>query len=329
MRQKRSVLHPIALIISSLLLGSSIALGDEPRYRIGVIVPLTGPISSFGAFIRQSIERVRTPGVEWVFEDDGCDSAKTISAYRKLSDVDEISFVIGPVCASPQQALAPLLSKRERIALLPISAPESVFASSGSNMFSVQYSAEAEASFLAEEMNRRGLRRAAILSVDNEYSRSMEAGFLRNFRGEVARSFHAPSFDPQYMKAAALKLKATSFDSIFLADISPLLLGLLSELKKLGVAKRPVFANQGAQLPDVIAAEGENSHGVMYAYPNVPDSDGAGGYFPKLAAKLMSQAVVSCGGKYSCVLNSLRDSVEITKAREPKGEIILKTIVKD
>ncbi len=95
----------------------------------------------------------------------------------------------------------------------------------------------------------------------------------------------------QHIKVAALKLKAIDFDSIFLADISPLLLGFLSELNKLGIPRKPVFSNYCAQMPDVLAAEMDNSDGVMYSYPNVPQTEDALGYFLNLAGQILARAV--------------------------------------
>ena len=193
-------------------------------------------------------------------------------------------------------------------------------------MFSVQYSVDAEASFLAEQMNRRHLHRVAILAVENEFSQTMESGFLKTFHGKVAYSFHAPRFDAQHMKVAALKLKSIDFDSIFLADMSPLLLGLLSELKKLGIPQKPVFTNYGAQMPDVLAAGRDNSEGVMYSYPNVPDTEDALGYFPNLAAQILARAVSGCNGKYACVVEAMKTNPDIERAHQSASAIILKKI---
>jgi branched-chain amino acid transport system substrate-binding protein len=314
------------LVILALILVSSLAEADDSSPRVGVIIPLTGPLGSYGSLVRQSIERVKVPGIQWTFEDEGCDPAKTVSAFKKLTEVDGISFILGPCCGSPQKALAPLLMKKERLVVLPNAAPKSVLSLSGGKMFSVQYSVEAEASFLAEQMNRRDLHRVAILAVENEFSQTMESSFLKTFHGNVAYSFHAPSFDAQHMKAAALKLKSIDFDSIFLADISPLLLGFLPELRKLGIAQKPVFTNYGAQLPDVLAAGRDKSDGVMYSYPNVPDTEDALGYFPNLAAQILAIAVSGCNGKYACVVEAIKTNPHIEQARQPAGTIVLKKI---
>jgi hypothetical protein len=128
------------------------------------------------------------------------------------------------------------------------------------------------------------------------------------------------------MKAAALKLKSIDFDSIFLADISPLLLGFLPELRKLGIAQKPAFTNYGAQLPDVLAAGRDKSDGVMYSYPNVPDTEDALGYFPNLAAQILAIAVSGCNGKYACVVEAIKTNSHIERARQPPGTIVLKKI---
>lgn len=299
---------------------------DEVTHRIGVIAPLTGFLANYGAQVRKSIESISHPGIEWVFEDEACDPAKTVSAFKKLTDVDRISFVLGPCCASPQKALAPLLRRGKQLVMLPNAVPESVFEHSAGNMVSVQYSIESEATFLAEQMNRRGLNRVAVILVENDYSRAMDSAFGRAFKGEVVYSFRAPHPDAQYMRAAAIKLKTIDFDSLFIPDISPLLSGFLTEIKRLGISARPVFANYGAQLPDVLTAEKDNAEGIMYAYPNVPDTEDAYEYFPKLAATVLAQAVADCNGVVDCVKKTLGDNQHVRAAHDSSRAIVIKKI---
>jgi ABC-type branched-subunit amino acid transport system substrate-binding protein len=328
-QMRRGFVIPMLFLLLGAI-GISPLLADVPEsqveYRIGVLAPLSGNFASYGKSVREGIEKVRVPGVTWVFEDDACDPAKAVTAFKKLSSADGLSFFVGPCCGSPQKAVAPLLKGQSKLALLPSAAPVSVFGASGNRMYSAQYSLESDGAFLAGQMKARGLRKVAIVYVENEFSQAIEGGFLKAFDGEVAYSLHAPAFDVQFMKAAALALKKVDFDVLFIPDAAPLLLGFLSELKKVGVARRPAFSVYAAQMPDVITSEKENAEGLFYSYPEVPEGSDAFSYFPRLAAELLGNVVAECHGESSCVLEKFARNPKFKNEGVLAGNIVLKTI---
>lgn len=321
-----------ALTLKALFLGVgstamiAVALADQPKYRIGVLAPLTGNFANYGKTIRQGIEAVQNPSIEWVFEDEACEPSKAVSAYKKLSSLDKISFFIGPCCGSPQKAIAPLLYNQDQVVLLPNAASSEVFDLSARKMYSVQYSLEADATFIADEMNKRGLKKVAVIYVDNDFSQTLETGFLKFFQGKLVYSMRASTFDVQNMKAAALKLKNVDFDSIFIPDAAPLLLGFLSEMNKMGIPPRPTFSVYAAQMPDVLVSEKANAESLIYSYPDVPDNVEAFGYFPSVAAKLMADTVVGCKGQYDCVAEGFMNNKKFQSDGTLRGNITLKTV---
>lgn len=309
-----------------ILVAAAPVRAEDLTHSIGVIIPLTGNLANYGSTVRNSIERVQIPGIKWVFEDEACDSTRTVSAFKKLTELQKIHFILGPCCGSPQKTLAPLLKKRDLLVLLPNAASERVFLDSQGKMYSIQYSVEREARFLADQMNKRGLKDVAILSVDSDFSRVMEASFLKEFKGKAVYTVHFPGFDVQHAKSAALQLKKLKFDSLFFADISPFFLGMLTELSKLGIRSVPTFSNYGTQMPDIIEAEGKHANGIFYSYPDVSDSEDAFGYFPNLAAELLGNTVKQCHGEFQCVEKSFAELRNVRKDGTFEGRIILKTI---
>jgi len=309
-----------------LLIATTSVRADDRTNTIGVIIPLTGNLANYGQTVRRAIERVQIPGIRWVFEDEACDATKTVSAFKKLTELEKTPFILGPCCGSPQKAVAPLLKQRDLLVLLPNAASERVFSDSEGKMYSIQYSVEREAQFLAEQMDQRGLKEVAILSVDSDFSRVMEESFLKEFKGKAVYTSHFPGFDVQHAKSAALQLKKRKFDSLFFADISPFFLGMLTELSKLGIGAVPVFSNYGTQMPDISVAEGSNANGIYYSYPDVPDNEDALGYFPNLAAQLLANTVKQCQGEFECVAKFFAQHKKVRKDGTFEGRIILKRI---
>ena len=109
------------LCLAQLCLCPLVLRADEGRYRIGVIIPLSGQVASLGHYVRRGVElalRELPPGerqaIEVVFEDDQFDPKKTISAYNRLSQQGRLDavFVIG---SPPANALAPLTERNKQV----------------------------------------------------------------------------------------------------------------------------------------------------------------------------------------------------------------------
>ena len=79
---------------------------DEPEtYRIGVMEALTGPGETYGTVANQAkqlaVDEINAAGgingtpLELVVEDSKCNAPDAITAYNKLTDVDNIKIILG------------------------------------------------------------------------------------------------------------------------------------------------------------------------------------------------------------------------------------------
>lgn len=104
----------LSLLLSLLLmLGAASALADE--IVIGGISPLTGPVSVYGIamrngadlYVKQINERGGVLGsqvrIEWL--DDKHDPTEAVNAYYRLSDMQGIAAILGPVTSAPVLAV--------------------------------------------------------------------------------------------------------------------------------------------------------------------------------------------------------------------------------
>jgi branched-chain amino acid transport system substrate-binding protein len=114
---RRSFLGAGAAFGISALPGWAIAQGDGP-IRIGIIIPLTGATSQFGATMSQAAQiavaeinaagGVRGRKVEVVIEDDQSNPEAAVRAARKLIDVDKVVAIGGSYASAVTSAIAPL-----------------------------------------------------------------------------------------------------------------------------------------------------------------------------------------------------------------------------
>lgn len=306
-----------------LLTHSGVALAEETR--IGVLLPLSGPFAQYGAKIQQSLEASRGPNVKFVFEDDGCDPKIAVNAYKKLSDLDGINYFIGPMCGSPQSAVAPQLKLKNQVALLSTSAPSAVFSTSGGRMFSTQHTIEDESTFLAQEITKSGAKRVVVVFHENQFSRAHEAAFRASFKGEISETYAYTSDDVSELKSIALKVKGHKPDALYMPDAFPLLTGVVKELEAIGIKDTPIYSVYAAQSEGVANVLGASGTRLRYSYPAIGDQD-ALEYFAKQASMLMSQVAESCGTDANCAQKRLQDDKRFNKDGAISGGFILKTL---
>ncbi len=294
----------------------------DGNMKIGVIAPLSDVFAKYGEEIRRGVSSVSFDGVEFVFEDEKCEPKTAISAFRKLVDFDNVSFVIGPACGSPQEVVATLLKDKKILSIVPSAASKNLFSSSGGNMFNMHYSLEDESSFLARKMFELGMKRVALVAYENAFSRTHADSFRKNYSGEIAHeSWFADNGAD--VSSELLKIRAAQPDAIFVADAAFFFADGINKLRRLGVAA-PIYSQYTTELP----AMRDFVEGVIYSFPADLPNTGDGGIFhiSKEAAEIMGEVVKKCSGKYDCVRDTIVSSGKFDENGVMKRPIRLKKI---
>jgi len=150
--------------------GPSELVSTEP-IKIGVILPLTGDAAFIGEaaknsaiLAKESFGKTKNT-YELVFEDDQADSKKTISAFRKLVDVNKIRAV-GTGFPGPGNAIAPL-SEKEKIIHFSIASDLSI-AKDKPFVFNHWIKPENEAGVYIKEAKKQGLKKIAMITSNQQ-----------------------------------------------------------------------------------------------------------------------------------------------------------------
>ena len=90
-------------------------------FTIGVMESLTGPGETYGTVAVQAkqmaVEELNAAGgingrmLELIVEDSKCNAQDSITAYKKLTDVDEVKIILGTSCSGAMLGAAPLAEK--------------------------------------------------------------------------------------------------------------------------------------------------------------------------------------------------------------------------
>ncbi len=91
---------------------------DDKPFRIGVMESVTGPGETYGRVAVQAkqmaVDEINAAGgingrmLELVVEDEKCNAQDSITAYRKLTDVDGVKIILGTSCSGAMLGAAPL-----------------------------------------------------------------------------------------------------------------------------------------------------------------------------------------------------------------------------
>jgi len=109
--------------------GGDDAAAEKKTVKLGVIAPLTGPLSELGLGIKNSVdlairqanEKGTVPGYEIVLaaEDDTADPATGANAANKLASDPQVGGVVGTLNSSVSQSVAPVLAKANIVQVSP------------------------------------------------------------------------------------------------------------------------------------------------------------------------------------------------------------------
>lgn len=209
------------LILFVLLLAPSAKAQPIPNewpLKVGIIVPLTGPLAEYGVAFNNGLELAKTEAEEisrncsFTVEDSKYDSRIAVGLFQKLSSVDRTPIVFnwgGPT----SEAVSPL-AERNGVALFVWSVDPQVsqnrphvirFTNSG-----LDYAVK-----IADFLKNRGYRKIGIVKTDNQYIDAILSGF--NFAAGTSLQIEViDNYQPgdQDFKTTVSKIKGRSLDAL-------------------------------------------------------------------------------------------------------------------
>src|ERR1039458_3494177 len=171
---------------------------DSNLLRVGLVLPLTGDLASYGNNAKDGIELAETElnaqaqqtggiKIRTFIEDSKGEPQQAVSAVQKLLAADGVSCVIGDVASSATLAMAPIANKN-RIVLMSPAASAPAISGAGEFVFRVWPSDDFESSVVADYVRNKPYRRIAILYVNNDYGQAMLRSVtsrLQSFGGAI------------------------------------------------------------------------------------------------------------------------------------------------
>lgn len=243
-------------------------VSEAPSLKFGVMVPLTGDAASYGNSVKNAVMLAKKEAgadhVELVFADSKCEGKDAAAEVQKLISVNKVDAIIGELCSDATKAAVPIAEAAKVPMVSPASTAPDV-TSLGSYIVRTVPSDALQGAFGAKLVSDKGLKKLAVLYVNNDYGVGFNDVLKRempNHGGEVVVS-EAVEKQSVDMRTQLTKIKAAGPDALYIISNSPDTAGAaLKQTKELGL-EVTVFGSEGLKSQDVLDAAQGAAEGVL------------------------------------------------------------------
>lgn len=243
--------------------------------RVGFILPLTGAFSEFGEAQRNALEFAREmrpelfSKIRFIYEDNGLDGPRTISAFNKLKNLDSVDaiFVFG---VEPSLILAPIAEASHMPLIVSAQAAP---ASIGRKYVvrSINYSAQYSRKLL-EYFRSKDIHRIAVLQAEMSFYNLLIEGLRSELKdGESLEVIDNYSPSATDLRSSVTKLRNKSFDILGLYLTPRQIIEATSLLSNQHITTH-IFGATPFQSATLVKQTGESLIGSVYAH-NVVTED--------------------------------------------------------
>ena len=256
------------------------AMSDE-TFVIGAMDALTGVAESYGNPIQQAkllaVEEINAAGgingrtLEIVFEDSKCAAQDAITAYNKLTDVDEVRIILGTTCSGAMLGAAPL-AEREEVILLSASATSPDIASAGEYIYRTAINDLQLGIDIGNTMWVDGVRNVATITESTDYAEGARRTSVARFEelGGTVVAAEAYSTDVIEFRSQITKLINEDPDAILLTAQGEVSGGtVVKQARELGYEGQ-IYSEVVPTQPDALSIAGDAATGLKAV---VPDED--------------------------------------------------------
>jgi len=250
--------------------------------RVGVVLPLTGSMASYGANAKDGIQlaaseinsrAANSPDaskIELVVEDSNGEPRPAVSAFQKLVSVDKVTAVIGDVGSSATLAMAPI-ANQQKVLLFSPAASSPTITGAGEFVWRNWPSDAFEASVMVDYLKRKQFKKISLVLLNNDYGQAMLQTVKKGLEGSgveiVATEFFLQ--DVTDLRAQVTKASEPKPDVIYLISYPKDSIVFLRQYTELGVTI-PVVSTSSFEDASILANQAKAAEGVVFTSPKPP-----------------------------------------------------------
>jgi branched-chain amino acid transport system substrate-binding protein len=281
-----TVLGALLLVVSgcSRDSGGGDDAAEKKTVKLGVIAPLTGPLSELGLGIKNSVdlairqanEKGTVPGYEIVLaaEDDTADPATGANAANKLASDPAVGGVVGTLNSSVSQSVAPVLAKANIVQVSPANtnptltrgpkpddAPQRIwptyFRTATTDAFQGPFAAD-------YALGEGGFKSAYVIHDKKTYGQGLAESFTTRFeeKGGTVVGTDTVNENDRDFGAVVTKVIAANPDLVYYGGEYPAAGPLAAQLDERGF-KGPLMGGDGIYASDFFKGSGDKGDGTL------------------------------------------------------------------
>lgn len=246
--------------------------GPQETIKIGQLASLTGFGSSWGesevrgAALALDGAEVGGKRIVHIVEDIESDQSRTLTAYRKLVDVDGVDFIIGPTLNSFAEVVMPVAMHDGVLLITPSASFDKMPFERGPTLFSTSHSIRWMNGPIIDDMKRKNYTRIAIVHDSIPYVQRRYEFFMEDAEHEnitVALDFLTDPSSKDY-RTILTKIKEADVDAVYVPT------GVWSNFGEFAKQARTLgldmqfYSSQDIAIPDFFATYGKDADGVLY-----------------------------------------------------------------
>ncbi|MEK7854959.1 MAG: ABC transporter substrate-binding protein [Acidobacteriota bacterium] len=256
---------------------------EDRSVKIGAALGLTGECANYGEgelkAIKLAVAEANKDGgikgrpIELVVEDTECDAKSSVTAMKKLIEVDKVEAVIGPTWGDSFQAGFTVSNSRKVVTISPSTALEALVYNEMPTdyVFSTWFPEKIEVDTLQAHAQKIGAKNFVIIHDTDTYGAMLADLFARyapQHEITIVKEFTLPVGTEDF-RTTLVQAKSLAVDGIALFFQAPSSKAkVLKQMRELGL-KTQVVTDASIEDMSLLANFGFAMEGLLYTYPEL------------------------------------------------------------
>ena len=242
---------------------------------IGVMGPFTGSAAIFGEMMQNGLDlalaelpKEYKSMIKIIKEDDMCNGKQAVTVAQKLINVDNVKYVIGPLCNEATLATENLFEDN-KVLSLTIGLPSNKIADMGEYHFSFSPEIEYLMKKITSKISDDGHKKIAIIHMSATFENENYVQFVKHTKESGANIVEdqAAIKGATDFRANILKLKEANPEAIMIIAHTTELVNILNQMEELRIGDIPKYGIHAAESPVLLINAKETSEGLTFPYP--------------------------------------------------------------
>ena len=244
----------VAVLVLATMACDAIGVGEQVPFKIGVMESVTGPGETYGTVAVQAkqmaVDEINAAGgingrmLELIVEDSKCNAQDSITAYKKLTDVDGVKIILGTSCSGAMLGAAPL-AEEDGVVLFSALATNPDIANAGDYIFRTSMSDAQVGIDAGNVLWADGVRKLSTITETTDYAEGVRRTTVAQFEKRGGKVVAAERYgtDATDFRTQLTKLFNDEPDALHVASQSEFAGGtIVKQARELGY-EGPIYSD--------------------------------------------------------------------------------------